>query len=111
MQNSHKNNLSNILKNKANYKKIKSFLLPFGIIAYLLYIFVFDDASIKNLIKEHKKITYLKQKIQFYQRAIAKDSTILYKLQHDDNFLENFARNKYFFHKPDETIFIIKEQK
>ena len=49
----------------------------------------------------------LEKEKEYYEKKIATEKEILYKLQTDDGYLEKFAREQYLMKKDDEDLFIV----
>lgn len=61
-------------------------------------------SAIKTTVEIHK----LNKQKATYEASIRRDSTLLENLK-DDQFLEKYAREKYFMYGKDEEVFIVEE--
>lgn len=90
-------------------KVLQILLNPYFLILTLFAIWVlfFDQFNIRHhqiLNKEFKKA---KREAQYYRNEIYKDSVIIQKMKNDMEYVERIAREKYYFRKEDEVIFVI----
>lgn len=94
------------------FKLLKSTILNKYIIVLVgfgVYITFFDQHSLLSRWQSAQKIKELNAEYKYYQEEIAKNKQLLNKLQKDNDYLEKFAREKYFMRNRGEEIFIIKE--
>jgi len=78
---------------------------------FLLWIIFFDENNFFRLSEYNNDIVDLKAQKEFLETKIHQDSIRIKELNTDDKSLEKFAREQYFFHKPNEDVFIIKKEK
>ena len=85
--------------------------------AYWLVIIVFrvltltlGDSSLYKRYTYDQKIRSLEKEIKHYQKEIEINSKKLNDLHTDKEGLERFAREEYFMKKPNEDVFIIKDE-
>ncbi|MBP1677804.1 MAG: Septum formation initiator [Bacteroidetes bacterium] len=86
------------------FNKYLLVLLVFGV-----YVTFFDQHSFLQRWESNRKLKQLEKDYNYYQDLIKKDKEELYRLQHDDKYLEKFAREHYHMKKSDEEIYIIKD--
>ena len=77
------------------------------LIAFSIWMYFFDDNSIRIHQELNKDIDKLETSIGFYQKEIAKDKNII-ENQKDSEKLERFAREKYYMKKKNEDIYLIE---
>jgi len=95
------------------FNAIKSVVLNKYIIvlvAFGVYITFFDQHNLINRWQSNRKIKELNEEYKYYQGEIEKNKSELHRLQHDDQYLEKYAREKYLIRNKGEEIFIIKEE-
>jgi len=80
------------------------------LVAFGIYITFFDRYNLLNRWESNRKIKELNEEYKYYQGEIDKNKKELYRLQHDDGYLEKYAREKYLMRNKGEEIFIIKEE-
>ncbi len=92
---------------KSNIRKI--LLNPYLIIliAFGVWMYFFDDNSIRIHQELNEDIEKLESSIEFYKEETEKDKTIIENHQ-DLEKLEKFARETYHMKKENETIYIIQ---
>lgn len=64
--------------------------------------------NLVHAVKIKRQINALERETEYYRTRIGQDSTLLERLQYDD-FLEEYAREKYRMQRRDEHVYIIKE--
>lgn len=80
------------------------------LVAFVFWMLFLDSNSYLIHHELNQEINALEKNKQFYLDEIAKDKTIIDKL--DDSLeLEKFARSEYFMKRENEEIFIIEHQK
>lgn len=77
-------------------------------ILFLVWMAFLDTHSLKIHYKLHKEIRQAKKAISFYISEIEKDRELIKQLESDPAMLERFAREHYYFRKPNEQIFFIE---
>jgi cell division protein DivIC len=95
-------------------KKNRWFIVFSNIYVIVLTIFViwmifFDTNSLLIQLQLRKEIHKLEKQKEYLQKEIAKDKNMIKKLNNDDG-LERFAREEYYFKKENEEIYIIEYQ-
>jgi cell division protein FtsB len=103
--------IKNILK-KAYllWLKIKNNKYWLAILAFVVYISFFDSNSLIVMFRIKRHIKTLEAEKSRLKELIRRDSTRLAQLRTDDETFEEFARETYFYHKPNEDVYIIKEK-
>jgi Septum formation initiator. len=78
---------------------------------YVINIVFFDEHNIINRRKNQQYIEQLEMQKQSYLDNIKANKETIFLLKDTNNnaFLEKYAREKYFFKKVDEDIFVIKQ--
>lgn len=99
-----------VMDTQKKYDMLKHYLLNKYVIAILLFfvIMLFSDNSIVKHIQRRHQISELEEKRDAYDAAIQDAKNDIERLQSQEN-LEQFAREKYFMHAPDEQVYIVKE--
>lgn len=77
------------------------------LIAFGVWMYFFDDNSVRIHQELNDNIDKLENSIEFYEEEIAKDKKIIEDHQ-DPEKLERFARETYQMKKENETIYIIE---
>jgi len=88
--------LLTILKNK--------FIITFGI--FFFYLILIDDNDIFYIVNQKKKLNELELQNEKMKTKLQNTKSDLNKISHLDN-LEAYAREKKFFKRNDEDIFVI----
>ncbi len=79
-------------------------------VIFIIWISFIDQNSIVNQIKYSLKIERLKKQKAKITEQIIQDSIYIQMLK-DTASIERFAREKYYFHKANEEVFIIQKSK
>ena len=77
------------------------------LLGFVVWMYFFDDNSIKIHRELNRDINKLEHSIEFYEEEIAKDKKILEDYE-DSEKIEKFARETYQMKKADEDIYIIE---
>ena len=80
------------------------------IIVFLVLTLTLGDSSLYKRYTYYQKIRSLEKEIKHYQKEIEINSKKLNDLHTDKEGLERFAREEYFMKKPNEDVFIIKDE-
>lgn len=80
------------------------------IIVFLVLTLTLGDSSLYKRYTYDQKIRSLEKEIKHYQMEIEINSKKLNDLHTDKEGLERFAREEYFMKKPNEDVFIIKDE-
>jgi len=94
-------------------KKLKSILLNKYLIVLLVFgvfIVFFDEHNLIDRFRTYREIKSLEKEMKFYQDEIEQTKKKKNELKSNNENLEKFAREQYLLKKPNEDIFIIKEQ-
>jgi cell division protein FtsB len=98
-------------KLKQSYKYISKNKYWLTASIFFIWMTFMDTNNLFHLIKQHKQITDLSKEETYYKTKIKTDSTRIKELNTNKKSLEKFAREQYFFHKPNEIVFKIKTTK
>ena len=79
-------------------------------IVFFALTFVMGDSSLYKRYTYDEKIRSLEKEIKHYQKEIEINSKKLNDLHTDKEGLERFAREEYVMKKPNEDVYIIKNQ-
>ncbi|MBR4995527.1 MAG: septum formation initiator family protein [Alistipes sp.] len=60
------------------------------------------------VVKVQRRIARLEEQCEHYRNRIAEDSTMLARLQYDE-YLEQYAREKFHMQRPNEYIYIMED--
>ncbi|HPQ55729.1 MAG TPA: septum formation initiator family protein [Bacteroidales bacterium] len=80
------------------------FIVTFIFIVWILF---FDNNSLTGWVRALREYSENKSQQRYYKEKIHQTESNLRELQSNKDSLEKFAREKYYFHKPDEDVFII----
>ncbi len=80
-------------------------IVTVAVMAVTAYVVV---RNLLHAIQIQRQISLLKQERDRYQLKIEQDSIFLEQLRYDD-YLEEYAREKYRMQRPDEQIYIVEE--
>ncbi len=83
------------------------------LVALILLVWLLGFASknsVFRLVKLDKQIKALKEQKVDLERRIVEDSLYIRKLDTDDEAFERYLRERYYFHQPNEDIYIIRER-
>lgn len=72
-----------------------------------LFMLVFVGQNLLHVWQLKRDIARLEEEEELYLERIAKDSTLVERLSHDD-YLEEYAREQFGMQRADEEVFIIK---
>ena len=80
-------------------------IVTVAVMAVTAYVVV---RNLLHAIQIQRQINLLKQERDRYQLKIEQDSIFLEQLRYDD-YLEEYAREKYRMQRPDEQVYIVEE--
>lgn len=95
-------------------KKYLSVLLNKYFIAFIFiaaWILFFDDTDIFTQRERLNELKELQQKEEYFKKQTEQAKQELNDIKSSDETLEKFAREKYYFKKPGEDIFIVESPK
>ena len=79
-----------------------------GVVAVIfIYTAVVTVRNLITLVRVHSRISRLEEQHDLYRTRIDEDSTLLENLNYDE-FLEQYAREKFHMQKPNEQIYIVE---
>ncbi len=78
-------------------------------VSFLVWIFFFDTTSVLRCYSTMKDIATQQRQIEYYKNEIKNTDEQLKELSSNKDSLEKFAREQYFFHEPDEDVFIVEK--
>lgn len=90
-----------------SFKKGKVFAWRITFISVLVLGVILIGRPLYSLIKTSMEVRSLKREKALYEESIRRDSTLINNLKNDD-FLERYAREKFFMHNAGEDVFIIE---
>ena len=96
------------VKLKGFWKRYKWWIIGLG---FAFYITFFDSNSLLRFYKVNTQISALKARKAELIEQIKQDSIKLKQLKTNDKSFERFARETYYFHKPNEDVYVIKVKK
>ena len=74
----------------------------------ILYTAVVTVRNLVRVVKIQSRISLLEDQKEFYRQRITEDSTLLERLNYDE-FLEQYAREKFHMQRANEYIYIIED--
>lgn len=80
-------------------------------LAFAAWVVFIDSNNILTWMSDLKELSAQRRQIEYYREAIRKTDEQLKELRSNRDSLEKFAREQYFFHRPDEEVFIIDENR
>jgi len=100
-------------ENKKNEKKTRKGVSDrlLCIIASVIFLVIIIFLDSNNIIRWSSEIIHVhnqEKTIQEYKRKIKETDEQLESLSNNKDSLEKYAREKYFYHKQDEEIFIVQ---
>jgi len=99
------NQLNNIRKNK--FIKIITNKYVVILLVFIIWMLFFDENSYLMHRNLDKQLDKLKTSVQYFKKEIKHDKKELKDLSNPDS-LEKFAREKYYFKKKNEDLYIIE---
>ena len=87
--------------------KGKKHIWRISIISAIILGVVLIGRPLISLIKTGREIRQLNREKAIYEASIRKDSTLIENLKNDE-FLERYAREKYFMQGKNEQVFIVE---
>ena len=95
-----------LLKKHPIYKWV---LNPFVLVTIVFIGFIlFSPANIFRLIGVKQEVSEQESKMKYYKKSVSGYDKKLETLTMNKDSLERFAREKYYFHKEGETVFIVE---
>lgn len=88
--------------------KNKYFLVT---VAFVVWMTFFDKNDLLSQYQYHQEVSKLKEERDFYKTQSDQVAKDLDELNSNPQKLEKFAREKYFMHKDNEDVFVIKREK
>ncbi|HHV03267.1 MAG: septum formation initiator family protein [Bacteroidales bacterium] len=76
-------------------------------LVFIVWILFFDDNSFTGWVRALGEYSENKSQQRYYKEKIHQTESNLRELQSNKDSLEKFAREKYYFHKENEDVFII----
>jgi len=100
-------NLLNIVRQALSKDRDKSYLNKYNLVifAFVIWISFFDRYSFITQYKLSKNVHKLEERKADYERQL--EEAIVERKTINSN-IEKYGREKYYFHKPDEQIILIK---
>lgn len=84
---------------------------PITLSLFLVWVLFFDGNSAIFIYKQYNELKNLKLQEAFLSSEIAEMKEQKENLFSDDDKLETYARENYYFKKDDEDIFVIEDKK
>jgi cell division protein FtsB len=79
-----------------------------GVVAVIfIYTAVVTVRNLITLVRVHSRISRLEEQRDLYRTRIDEDSTLLENLNYDE-FLEQYAREKFHMQKSNEQVYIVE---
>lgn len=100
-------------------KRIKAWNLPkiflnkyvFTAFIFAVWMTFFDQNNLFTQIKRKTELSEARRKNNYYKEESAKLQKQITSLLSDKKALEKYAREKYYMKKPDEDVFVIRQEK
>ncbi len=98
------------LKKRAQkfFNSCKEHLWRISIAAVVLLAVILIVPPLFSLVRTHIEIRRLNKEKMRYEESIRKDSLLIEKLKNDE-FLEQYARERYFMQRANEQVFIVED--
>ena len=80
------------------------------LVVYFIYMLAFDSNDLKSQFKLWKDVNDLKKDKVSLQNSLIQVTKERDQLLTNKKSLETFAREEYYMHKEDETVFVIVEE-
>ena len=77
---------------------------------FALWVLFFDTNNLLRWYSDMKDVAAQERQKKYYKEAIQQTDEKLKELKSNKDSLEKFAREQYFFHEPDEDLFIVEEK-
>lgn len=74
----------------------------------IVYTVALTARNLLRVIKIQSRISLLEDQKDFFQQRISEDSTLLERLNYDE-YLEQYAREKFHMQRPNEYIYILED--
>ncbi len=78
-------------------------------VLFFVWLMFFDSNNLLHLQSLEAQIDEMERECDYYRGRIEQDSLVIEGLK-DSAFVERYARENYYFHAIEETLFIIKER-
>lgn len=75
----------------------------------LLFTTLIVGRNLLHAIRTKRDIRALEREKRFYLEKIEQDSTLVERLRYDD-YLEEYARERFRMQRPDEQVYIVREK-
>lgn len=79
-------------------------------LTFLVWMIFFDGNSLIFMERQHKELEDLKAQEKFLKEEIVEMTELKNDLFSDDDKLERYARENFFFKRDDEDVFVIEEE-
>ncbi len=96
---------------KTNLRINSRHLIIIGVLALALFLFVFADRGTWKLYQDYKERDALRQEIEMLKKKRDRLREEKDKLEHDMQYIEKIAREKYHMRKKDEKVYKVEIQK
>jgi len=73
----------------------------------MVYFIFFDKHNLISRWQIYQKNKQYEKELNYYKKKIEEDKLKLYELKSNDENLEKFAREHYYFKKDNEDIFVL----
>lgn len=74
----------------------------------IIYTATLTVRNLVRMVKIQSRISLLEDQRDFFQQRISEDSTLLERLNYDE-YLEQYAREKFHMQRPNEYIYILED--
>lgn len=76
---------------------------------FVLLLMVFSDMNVFEYVATRANVRRLRAETESFRERSAADSMFVEQMRSDE-FVERYAREKFFMHSDDEEVFIVKER-
>ncbi|HZH67947.1 MAG TPA: septum formation initiator family protein [Chitinophagales bacterium] len=80
------------------------------LVVYFVYMLVFDSNDLRSQFRLWKEVKALKKEKVLLQQTLIEVTNERDKLLTNKKSLETFAREEYYMHSEDETVFVLVEE-
>ncbi len=91
------------------FLQIKNNKYTISIVLFLVWVVFFDSNSAVFMYKQYNELKDLKKQETFLKEEIVEMTRMREELFSNDDMLEQYARENYFFKKDNEDVYVIEE--
>lgn len=102
--------IGNNIRNNIIFRIISNKFLIASVF-FVLWVTILSPTTIEDWISDLHKLSEQNKQIDYYKESIKSIDEKLVQLQSNRDSLEKFAREHYYFHAPNEEVFIVDNEK